>query len=65
MGDILFFFEKTFPSKEFILREATFVNALRYGVGVAGSEKGSTFASAIGNNGAFAGRASGNGSEAL
>lgn len=40
------------PSNALFLRRATFVNAVKYGVGLAGSEKGRTFASAIGNSGA-------------
>ena len=40
------------PSNALFLRRATFVNAVKYGVGLAGSEKGRTVASAIGNSGA-------------
>jgi len=57
--------KKTFPSNPLSLRGATFVNVVKVGLGLAGSEKGRTFASAIGNNGAFARRVSVNGRDAL
>ena len=62
---IIHLFKKLSPSNALFLRRATFVNAVKSGVGLAGSEKGRTFASAIGNNGAAARRAGGNESDAL
>jgi hypothetical protein len=58
-------FKKKFPCNALFLREATFVNAARHAVGLAGSENRRTFASAIGKNGAAEGRSVTNGRSAL
>ena len=65
IGPYPYLFKKTFPSNALFLKRATFVNAVKRCVGLAGSEKGRIFASAIGNNGAAARRAGGNESDAL